>query len=80
VGGSSKLREVAKLIVSVKEAILQQSSSITRQHSIIKIVRIDLTAITRDQQYLKRQYSEFEETISSFCSELDILSISPPST
>jgi hypothetical protein len=86
-GGSTELGEVRELIASLKETIAKQSSIIASQssiiesqNSIIESVRADLTAIKAEQQYLKNQNAELHETIGSLRAQLDVLSISPPST
>ncbi|KAH8727344.1 WD40-repeat-containing domain protein [Phaeosphaeriaceae sp. PMI808] len=72
-GDSSKLERLVELIASLNETIKQQSS-------VIENIRSDLTTIKAEQQYLKDQNAELQETIGSLRAQLDTLSIEPPST
>ena len=73
VGGRTGLGEVVEIIASRKETIEQQSS-------ITEIMRTEIAAIKEEQQYLKSQNAELQETIGSLQAQLGIVSISPPST
>lgn len=73
VGGRTGQGEVVQLIASLKETIVQQSS-------IIESMRTDIAAIKEEQQYLKNQNNELQETIGSLRAQLDTISITPPST
>jgi len=66
---------VVELIASLKETIEQQSSIIAGRNSIIESMRTE-----EEQQYLKSQNAELQETIGSLQAQLGIVSISPPST
>ena len=72
-GRAGSFGEFSRLIESLKETIAQQSS-------IIESIRTDLTSIKVEQQYLKSQNAELQETIGSLRAQLDTLSVSPPST
>jgi hypothetical protein len=72
-GGNTGLGELVKLIISLKETIAQQSS-------IIEDVRAELATVNAEQQYLKSQNAELQETIGSLRAQLDTLSVSPPTT
>lgn len=67
------MAEVVELIVSLKETIAQQSS-------IIESFRSELVTIKEEQRYLKNQNAELQETIGSLRAQLDVISVSPPST
>ena len=74
------LGELVELIASLKETITQQNSIIAKQNDIIESIRSDRTAFNAEQQYLKDQIAELQEDIGSLRTQLDTLSISPPST
>jgi hypothetical protein len=72
-GRETDLEEVVQLIASLKETIAQQSN-------IIKSIRTDLTEIKAEQQYLKNQNTELQETITLLRAQLDTISAELPST
>lgn len=73
-----------ELIEGLKETIVQQSKVIAHQNSTMESIRSNMESsmegIKAEQQYLKSQNAELQETIGSLRAQLDILSISPPST
>ncbi|PVH91600.1 hypothetical protein DM02DRAFT_678005 [Periconia macrospinosa] len=78
--GNEMIGELKELIVSLRETISQQNSVITRQNALSESVQVSIEAIKAEQQYLKNQNSELQETIGSLRPQLDTLSASPPST
>jgi hypothetical protein len=72
-GRAGSFGEFGRLIESLKETIGQQSS-------IIESIRDDLISINAEQQYLKSQNAELQETIASLREQLDGISVTPPTT
>jgi hypothetical protein len=62
-----------ELITSIRETMAQQNI-------IIESVRTDLAVIKAEQQYLKSQKAERQETIGSLQAQLDVHSLSPSSS
>jgi hypothetical protein len=79
-GGGSLLEQLMELVTSLKETIVQQSSVIANQNSTIESIRSNMEGIQAEQQYLKNQNAELQEIIGSLRAQLDMLSVSPPST
>jgi hypothetical protein len=79
-GGYAGIGELAALIASLKETIAQQNSIIANQNKIIEDIRSDRATFQAEQQHLKDQIVELQETIGSLRTQLDTLSIEPPST
>ena len=79
-GGDARMGEVAVLFAGLKEMIVQQNSVIANQNRIIEDIRSDRATFLAEQQYLKNQIRELQETIGSLQVRLDTLSIEPPST
>jgi hypothetical protein len=79
-GGDARIGEVAVLFASLKEMIVQQNSIIANQNQIIEDIRSDRVTFRAEQQNLKNQIVELQETIGSLRTQLDTLSIEPPST
>src|ERR1700743_2747135 len=66
VGRDTKLEEIVELIAELRKTIVEQSK--------------DLTAIKVEQQILKDQNTELQEAVESLRTQLDTVSMSPPST
>jgi len=79
-GSSSKLEELVGLVVSLRDTIKEQSSMIANQNRVIESVQSELAAIKAEQQHVKDQNTELQETIRSLRAQIDTLSASPPST
>ena len=79
-GSDTGLGQLAVLIASLKETIEQQSSIIANQNKIIEDIRRDRATFQSEQQHLKDQIAELQETIGSLRTRLDTVSIEPPST
>ncbi|KAL5398325.1 hypothetical protein PMIN03_012795 [Paraphaeosphaeria minitans] len=79
-GRDTGLGQLAVLIASLKETIAQQSSIIANQNKIIEDIRRDRATFQSEQQHLKDQIAELQETIGSLRTRLDTVSIEPPST
>jgi len=78
--GSAGIGELTVLIASLKETIAQQNSIIANQNRIIEDIRSDRATFQAEQQHLKDQIAELQETISSFRAQLNTPSIEPPSS
>ena len=76
----SKLEELVGLVVSLRDTIKEQSSMIAGQNRVIESVQSELAAIKAEQQHVKDQNTELQETIRSLRAQIDTLSASPPST
>ena len=79
-GSNTGLGQLTVLIASLKETIEQQSSIIANQNKIIEDIRHDRATFQSEQQHLKDQIAELQETIGSLRTRLDTVSIEPPST
>lgn len=71
--GNISLNEIAHLIISLKDTI-------TKQNTTIENIKADLIEIKAEQQNLKTQNSELQEVVRALQSQLSIISTSPPST
>lgn len=72
-GRSTRRDDVAQLIASLKDIIVQQNAT-------IESFRTELEDIKANQQYLKNQNAELQETVESLRAQLDTLLVEPPST
>ncbi|KAF9728557.1 zinc knuckle [Paraphaeosphaeria minitans] len=79
-GSDTGLGQLAVLVASLKETIAQQSSIIANQNKIIEDIRRDRATFQSEQQHLKDQIAELQETIGSLRTRLDTVSIEPLST
>ncbi|PVH92755.1 hypothetical protein DM02DRAFT_266394 [Periconia macrospinosa] len=83
-GQGNVLQQLMDLIVGLRETIAQQSNVIANQNSTMESIRSNMESnmegIKAEQQYLKNQNAELQETIGSLRAQLDMLSVSPPST
>ncbi|KAF2810548.1 uncharacterized protein BDZ99DRAFT_463106 [Mytilinidion resinicola] len=79
-GASAGIGELAELIASLKETIAQQNNIIGNQNKIIEDIRSNRATFQAEQQHLKDQIIELQETIGSLRAQLNTLSIKPPST
>ncbi|KAF2808822.1 uncharacterized protein BDZ99DRAFT_463692 [Mytilinidion resinicola] len=77
-GASAGIGELAELIASLKETIAQQNNIIGNQNKIIEDIRSNRATFQAEQQHLKDQIVELQETIGSLRAQLDTLSIEPP--
>jgi hypothetical protein len=83
-GQGNVLQQLMELIMGLRETIAQQSNVIANQNSTMESIRSNVESnmegIKAEQQYLKNQNAELQETIGSLRAQLDMLSVSPPST
>jgi len=65
VRGGTGIGELAVLIASLKETIAQQNNIIANQNKIIEDIRSDRATFQSEQQHLKDQIAELQDTIGS---------------
>ncbi|KAF2259258.1 hypothetical protein CC78DRAFT_586169 [Lojkania enalia] len=78
-GDSTGIGELAELIASLKQTIVQQNNIIANQNKIIEDIQSDRATFRAEQQNLKDQIVELRETICSLQTQLNTRSTEAPS-